>query len=79
MQYKGLLPAVITYNALISACEKGTLPQRALQLLETMRDHGLLPNLITHNAATSACEKGQKPQQARISCSSCSPEASCPK
>ena len=32
MLHQGLLPDVITYNALISACEKGTLPQRALEI-----------------------------------------------
>ena len=63
IQYPSLLPDGITY----SACVTGKVQLR-----------GLLPNLITHNAAISACEKGQKPQQARISCSSCSLEASCP-
>ena len=29
MRDQGLLPDVITYNALISACEKGTFPQSA--------------------------------------------------
>ena len=64
MRDQGLLPDVITNNALISACEKGTLPQRALQLTETMWDQGLLPDVITYNALTSACEKGTSPQRA---------------
>ena len=49
MRGADLVADVITYNALISACEKGTLPQRAVQLLETMRDQGLLPDGITYN------------------------------
>merc|ERR1711920_888232 len=64
MLHQGLLPNVITYNALISACEKGALPQRALQFLETMLHQGLLPNVITYNALISACEKGKLPQRA---------------
>ena len=36
MLHQCILLDVITYSALISACEKGTLPQRALRLLETM-------------------------------------------
>ena len=30
------MPEVITYNALISACEKGKQPERALELFEAM-------------------------------------------
>ena len=45
---KGLLPDVITYSALTIACEKGALPQRALELLEIMLHQGLLPDVITY-------------------------------
>ena len=55
---------MITYNAAISACEKGQKPQQALQLLLELPLRGLLPDVITYSAAISACEKGQKPQQA---------------
>ena len=55
---------MITYNAVISACKKGTLPQRALQHLEAMLRQGLLPNLITYNAVISACKEGTLPQRA---------------
>ena len=77
MLHQSLLPAVITYNALISACEKGTLPQRTLPLLETMRDQGLLPDVITNNALISACEKGTLPQRACSSWRQCGTKASC--
>ena len=53
-----------SYSALTSACEKGALPQRALQLSETMLQQGLLPNGITYSALISACEKGAVPQRA---------------
>ena len=58
------MPNVITYNAAISACEKGQRPQEALHLLQELQLRGLLPNVITYNAAISACEKGRMPQQA---------------
>ena len=51
-----------TYNAAISACEKGQKPQLALHLLQKLQLRGLLPNVITYNAAISACKKGQQPQ-----------------
>ena len=66
-------------SAAISACEKGQRPTQALHLLQELQLRGLLPDVITYNAAISACETGQQPQQARICCSSCGPEASCPR
>ena len=62
--YQGLLPDVITHNALISACGKGAPPQRAWQLFEAMLHQGLLPDGITYNALVSACEKGALQQRA---------------
>ena len=58
MSQQGVVPEVITYNALISACEKGTQPERALKLLDTMKQEGVVPGVITYNALISACEKG---------------------
>ena len=48
MLHQGLPPDVIAYNTLNSACEKDTLPQRALQPLEAMLHQGLLPDVITY-------------------------------
>ena len=51
------MPKVITYNAAISACEKGQKPHQALHLLQELQLRGLLPNVIPYSAAISACEK----------------------
>ena len=48
-----------TYNALISACEKGKQPERALNVFQAMAEQGVLPNVITYNALISTCEKGR--------------------
>ena len=45
-----MVPNVITYNALISACEKGKQPERALELFEALQQQGVLPNVITYGA-----------------------------
>ena len=66
-----------TYNAAISACEKGQKPQPALHMLQKLQLRGLRPDVIPYNAAISACEKGQKQSPHMLCCSSCSFEASC--
>ena len=72
------MPKVITYNAGISACEKGHRPTGPHKL-QQLRPRGFMPNVITYNAAISTSEKGKKPHQARICRSSYGPAASCPK
>ncbi|CAE8591706.1 unnamed protein product [Polarella glacialis] len=47
----------ISYNAAISACEKGGQWQLALTLLSLMPEAKVVPNEITYSAAISACEK----------------------
>merc|ERR1711938_278624 len=54
----GVTPNTITYNAAISACEKGGQWERALALLDAMQAAGVAPDTITYSAAISACEKG---------------------
>merc|ERR1712151_1120289 len=49
---------VISFSAAISACEKGGQWERALSLLEEMRDMSVTRNVISFSAAISACEKG---------------------
>jgi len=54
----------ITYNAAISAREKGKQWSRALVLFEKFRGEGVQRYMITYNAAMSACEKGGHRHQA---------------
>ena len=58
MQRQGVAPNVITYNALISTCEKGKKPERAHELLKAMQRQGVVPNVITYSALISTCESG---------------------
>ena len=59
-----MVPNVITYSALISACGKGEQPERARKFFEEMKQQGVVPNVITYSALISACEKGNQLQQA---------------
>ena len=59
MQQQGVVSNAITYNALISACEKGKQPEGALQVFEAMKLQSVVPNAITYSALISACEKGK--------------------
>ena len=56
---------MITYNAVIRACEKSTKPARALELLEETRPKGVKPNVITYSSVISACAKGKLPERAQ--------------
>ena len=51
-----------TYNALISACEKGKQLERALELFEAMQWQRVVPNVITYSVLSSTCVKGNQPQ-----------------
>ena len=50
MQQQGVAPDVITYSALISACEKGKQPEQAMEVFKAMQQQGVVPNVITYNA-----------------------------
>jgi pentatricopeptide repeat protein len=50
-------PNIITYNAVISACEKGGRLEEALNLLTQLTEAGLEPDIITYSALISTCEK----------------------
>ena len=59
MRARGIEPNVISYNAAISACEKGSQWERALELLGEMRTRGVEPNVINYNTALRAlCRHG---------------------
>ena len=49
-----MTPELITYNAMISACEKGKQPKMALEMFEAMQRQDALPNIITYSALLSA-------------------------
>ena len=64
MQQTAVVPAVFSYNAVISACEKGHQWQQALSVLAATQLTAVVPDVISCNAAISACEKGLQGQQA---------------
>lgn len=53
MEEKGIAPTQVTYSVTISALGNGLQWERALQLLNTMREKGMGVNLITYNAGES--------------------------
>jgi pentatricopeptide repeat domain-containing protein 1 len=56
---------IITYNATITACEKGGQWERALELFEEVKKHPRMePDLYTYSATISACEKGGQRERA---------------
>ena len=57
MKQQSVVPNVITYSTLISACEKGNELERALEIFATMRQEGVVPNVVTYSALISACAK----------------------
>ena len=57
MLRQGLLPDGIPYNALVSACGKGGLQQRACEPLPAMHHQGLRPDVTTYSPAISAYAK----------------------
>ena len=58
MKQQRVVPNLINYSALISACSKGKQSERALQIFEAMKQQGVVPNIIIYSALISACEKG---------------------
>ena len=64
MEGRGIQPNVISYNAAISACEKGGQHEKAVELLREMEGRGIQPNVISYNAVISACEKGGQHEKA---------------
>ena len=51
-----MLPNVITYTALISACEKGNGLTSAMDVFRAMQEQHVHPDVITYNALISACD-----------------------
>jgi pentatricopeptide repeat domain-containing protein 1 len=53
--------SVITYSALISACEKAGQWETALELFGRMTAEGCVPNVITYNSLITACGQVRAP------------------
>ena len=53
-------PDVVTFNALISACEKGGQPRPALVLLRQMWVQAIAPDEKTYTAVIGACRRGRE-------------------
>eukprot|EP00622_Pseudochattonella_farcimen_P001389 FR736071.1.p1 GENE.FR736071.1~~FR736071.1.p1 ORF type:complete len:180 (+),score=12.88 FR736071.1:2-541(+) len=66
MTRRGIEPNVITYNAAISACEKGVKWERALDLLDEMTRRGIAPNVISYSAVLEAMPPTEVPQAGDI-------------
>ena len=64
MAGQGVVSDAITYSTVISACEKGKQPERALLVSAVMVQQDVVPNTITYNALISACVKDMQPEQA---------------
>ena len=62
MKQQEVVPNVITYNALISACEKGKQSEQALKIFGAMKQQGVVASIITYSASISSCEKGKQPE-----------------
>ena len=50
-----MVPDVITYSELISACDKGKESEQAMGIFAEMRRQGVVLNAISYNAANLAC------------------------
>lgn len=57
MVHVGLEPNVITFNALLTAAERGHQWEAGLALLSETRCRSLRPDVITYNTTISACER----------------------
>ncbi|TKY63023.1 Pentatricopeptide repeat-containing protein [Spatholobus suberectus] len=50
MLFRGLVPDVVTYNALIDGCCKTWRVERALELFDDMKKRGVVPNRVTYGS-----------------------------
>ena len=64
MKQQRLVPDVIAYSALISACEKAKQFKMALEIFAAMKQQVVVPNVITYSALISSCEKSNQPKLA---------------
>ena len=57
MEWRSVPPDAVSYNAVISACDRAALPGQALLCVEAMTRRRLMPTAITYSAAMSAVAK----------------------
>ena len=55
MWQQGMMPDVITYGSLTSACGNGLLCGQVLEVLRAMQQQGVVPDMTTYNALIRAC------------------------
>ena len=58
---------IISFSAVISACEKVAEWQQAIGFVDVMPEFHIEPNLIAFNAAISSCEKKLRCVQKKLS------------
>ena len=58
MLRQAMKPNLVSYSALISACEKGQEMRRAFDVCAAMLRQAMKPSTVSFNALISACEKG---------------------
>lgn len=63
MNQHGLIPNLIIYNSLVSACEKGELPELAMKVFQAMQQQGMVLNEITCSSLVSAFQKAEQPER----------------
>ena len=61
---RGLEPNAISYPDLFSACEKGHILVKAIELVAEKQEKGVIPDASTYTALISACGKGHKVDEA---------------
>ena len=59
MLRSALKPDMVSYNAVISACEKGEELLQAFDVCAVMMRQALAPDVVSYSALTSACETGK--------------------
>ena len=66
MKWHGMVPEVIPYNVVTSACEKGEQPKQAVEMFHAMQWHGSVRGIVTYSDLISTCEKGNQSKQAWV-------------
>jgi pentatricopeptide repeat domain-containing protein 1 len=58
MKEAGVKPSLVTFNAMISVCERSSRGSEAMALFEEMKASEILPNVVTYTTLISAFEVG---------------------